>query len=179
MDAWACWQGLKCCGEFAEEFDGRPPITVRLVDWADEEGARFGRSLFGSAAFAGKHTIAADRVRADRDGVTLETALKAVRCRCREDRRGGGSSAKAIAAYLELHIEQGPVLEAMGLPLAAVLGTKGVERHASHVSRAGGAFGFDADDGAEGRAGGRGESWRWRFVRSRRSIRMQYARWGA
>ena len=33
--------------------DGRPPVTVRLVSWADEEGARFGRSLFGSSAAAG------------------------------------------------------------------------------------------------------------------------------
>jgi acetylornithine deacetylase/succinyl-diaminopimelate desuccinylase-like protein len=39
------------------------------------------------------------------------------------------SASQCSAAYLELHIEQGPVLESMGLPLAAVLGTKGVERH--------------------------------------------------
>ena len=60
-----------------EQYDGLPPITIRLVDWADEEGARFGRSLFGSSAFAGTHSIAADRVRTDRDGVTLEAALAA------------------------------------------------------------------------------------------------------
>jgi N-carbamoyl-L-amino-acid hydrolase len=121
--------GLEVLRSLAEEFDGRPPVTVRLVDWADEEGARFGRSLFGSAAFAGKHTIAADRVRTDRDGVTLEAALK----QCGVDMERIGDAAverEGIAAYLELHIEQGPVLEAMGLPLAAVLGTKGVERHA-------------------------------------------------
>jgi len=119
---------LEVLRSIAEEFDGRPPVTVRLVDWADEEGARFGRSLFGSAAFAGKHTIAADRVRTDRDGVTLEAALK----QCGVDVERIGEAAverEGIAAYLELHIEQGPVLESMGLPLAAVLGTKGVERH--------------------------------------------------
>ena len=109
--------------------NGPPPVTIRVVDWADEEGARFGRSLFGSSAFAGTARIAADRVRTDREGVTLEAAL-----------RENGIAVEAIgkaavervnaAAYLELHIEQGPVLESLGLPLGAVLGTKGVERHA-------------------------------------------------
>src|SRR6478609_6387866 len=54
------------------EHNDRPPFTLRLVDWADEEGARFGRSLFGSSAFAGTHSIDADRVRMDKDGLTLE-----------------------------------------------------------------------------------------------------------
>lgn len=110
------------------EFDGRPPITIRVVDWADEEGARFGRSLFGSSAFAGTHSIAADRGRTDAGGVTLEDALRA--CGIEVDNIGkAASEQKNAAAYLELHIEQGPVLESLGLPLAAVLGTKGVERH--------------------------------------------------
>ena len=121
--------GLEVLRRISEEFDGRPPVTVRLVDWADEEGARFGRSLFGSSAFAGKHTIAADRGRTDRDGVRLEEALWA--CGVEIDRVGDAAvEQKNIAAYLELHIEQGPVLEESGLPLAVVLGTKGVERHA-------------------------------------------------
>jgi hydantoinase/carbamoylase family amidase len=113
----------------AREHNGRPPFTLRLVDWADEEGARFGRSLFGSSAFAGTHSIAADRVRTDRDGITLEAAL--AQCNIDIDRIGDAANEREnIAAYLELHIEQGPVLERLGLPLAAVLGTKGVERHA-------------------------------------------------
>jgi N-carbamoyl-L-amino-acid hydrolase len=113
----------------AEEYDGRPPVTVRLVDWADEEGARFGRSLFGSSAFAGTQTIEADRGRTDRDGVRLEDAARA--CGVSMDNIGDAAvGQKNAAAYLELHIEQGPVLERMGLPLAVVLGTKGVERHA-------------------------------------------------
>ncbi len=113
----------------AEQYDGKPPLTVRLVDWADEEGARFGRSLFGSSAFAGKQTIAADRGRTDRDGVRLEDALR--KCGINIDAIGNAQQEqKHAAAYLELHIEQGPVLESMGRPLAAVLGTKGVERHA-------------------------------------------------
>ncbi|HEY0759970.1 MAG TPA: Zn-dependent hydrolase [Acidisarcina sp.] len=127
-----------CLGVFAalevlraidEEFKGRPPITIRVVDWADEEGARFGRSLFGSSAFAGTQTIEADRLRTDGDGIMLDDALSD--CGIDAGRIADSASERAsAAAYLELHIEQGPVLEGLQLPLAAVLGTKGVERHA-------------------------------------------------
>ncbi len=121
--------GFEVLRALNEQYAGRPPMTIRLVDWADEEGARFGRSLFGSSAFAGTHTIAADRVRADKDGVTYEAALAA--CGVRVDAIGdAGLEREHAAAYLELHIEQGPVLERLGLPLAVVAGTKGVERHA-------------------------------------------------
>ena len=113
----------------AEDHDGCPPLTIRLVDWADEEGARFGRSLFGSSAFAGTHSIAADRLRSDRDGVTLEQALAG--CGYDVERiHEAEAEQRNAAAYIELHIEQGPVLEQRGLPLAVVTGTKGVERHA-------------------------------------------------
>ncbi len=120
--------GLEVFRALNEQYAGRPPVTIRLVDWADEEGARFGRSLFGSSAFAGTHSIEADRVRTDREGVTLEQALAG----CGVDVQVIGDASceqKDAAAYLELHIEQGPVLERMGLPLAVVAGTKGVERH--------------------------------------------------
>jgi len=119
--------GLEVLRSFAEKYAGRPPVTVKLVDWADEEGARFGRSLFGSAAFAGKATIEADRGRTDREGVTLEAALAG----CGVDIERVGEAVieqKNLAAYLELHIEQGPILERLGKPLAVVQGTKGVER---------------------------------------------------
>ena len=120
--------GLEVLRRIAAEFPGRPPVTVRLVDWADEEGARFGRSLLGSSAFAGTHSIAADRTRTDRDGVKLEDALQ--RCGIAIDKfPEAEKEQKNAAAYIELHIEQGPVLERMGLPLGVVLGTKGVERH--------------------------------------------------
>ena len=120
--------GLELMRRIASEFHGRPPVTVRLVDWADEEGARFGRSLLGSSAFAGTHSIEADRRRTDRDGTNLEDALR--RCAVEIDKfPGAQKERKNAAAYLELHIEQGPVLERMGLPLGVVLGTKGVERH--------------------------------------------------
>jgi len=120
---------LEVLRRFAEEFNGRPPVTVRVVDWADEEGARFGRSLLGSSAFAGTSSIEADRARTDKDGIRLEDAV--ARCGFPIDRFPDATrEQKNAAAYLELHIEQGPVLEGLGLPLGVVLGTKGVERHA-------------------------------------------------
>ena len=121
--------GFEVLRSLCEQYAGWPPITIRLVDWADEEGARFGRSLFGSSAFAGTHSIEADRVRTDKDGVTYEAALK--QCGVMVDLIGDAMREQTKAkAYLELHIEQGPVLERMGRPLAVVAGTKGVERHA-------------------------------------------------
>src|SRR6476469_7994715 len=58
--------------------EGRPPVTVRLVSWADEEGARFGRSLFGSSAAAGSMSDQ-DELRdlSDSNGTTLPDALAA------------------------------------------------------------------------------------------------------
>jgi beta-ureidopropionase / N-carbamoyl-L-amino-acid hydrolase len=108
---------------------GRPPLTVRVVNWADEEGARFGRSLFGSSAAAGTMADQDDlRRRRDAEGVALPDALAehGVDLDGALDARSQLGSA---AAYLELHIEQGPVLEALDLPLGVVLGTFGVERH--------------------------------------------------
>jgi hydantoinase/carbamoylase family amidase len=109
--------------------EGVPPLTVRLVNWADEEGARFGRSLFGSSAAAGSMADQDElRQRRDADGVALPDALREHGVeldRALEAR----SQLSDAAAYLELHIEQGPVLEALDLPLGVVLGTFGVERH--------------------------------------------------
>jgi N-carbamoyl-L-amino-acid hydrolase len=119
--------GVEVLRRIAEE--GTPPVTVRLVNWADEEGARFGRSLFGSSAAAGSMRDQDELRRLqDRDGVALPDALReyGVDLDRALDARGQLENA---AAYLELHIEQGPVLELLDLPLGVVLGTFGVERH--------------------------------------------------
>jgi N-carbamoyl-L-amino-acid hydrolase len=121
--------GLEVMRRIHEQYNGKPPVTIRIVDWADEEGARFGRSLMGSAAFAGNHTIEADRNRLDRDGIRLEDVLKKYGVDINKF-ADAEKERKNAAAYLELHIEQGPVLEKLGLPLGVVTGTKGVERHA-------------------------------------------------
>src|SRR5215470_18985945 len=108
---------------------GTPPLTLRLVNWADEEGARFGRSLFGSSAAAGSMSDQDElRERRDGDGIALPDALSAHGVdldRALEAR----TQLDGAVAYLELHIEQGPVLESLDLPLGVVLGTFGVERH--------------------------------------------------
>jgi N-carbamoyl-L-amino-acid hydrolase len=119
--------GVEALRRIAEE--GEPPVTVRLVNWADEEGARFGRSLFGSSAAAGSMADQDElRGRKDADGIALPDAVgeHGVELDSALDAR---SELQGAAAYLELHIEQGPVLEAMDLPLGVVLGTFGVERH--------------------------------------------------
>ncbi len=120
--------GLEVVRRIKEQYNGRPPVTVRLVDWADEEGARFGRSLLGSSAAGGTLVPDDERHRRDADGVLLVDALK--RCGVDLDRMNDAHAELAKAgAYLELHIEQGPVLLDMNLPLGVVLGTFGVERH--------------------------------------------------
>lgn len=119
--------GLEVLRHIASQ--GTPPVTVRLVDWADEEGARFGRSLFGSSATSGHMNPDDLRNLTDKDGIKLVDAV--AKFGVDLDRaKEAGKQLKNAAAYLELHIEQGPVLESMNLPLGVVLGTFGVERHA-------------------------------------------------
>lgn len=110
---------------YATEASPRRPLA--LVDWADEEGSRFGYSLFGSSAFAGELDPDAVAALEDAEGSSLRDVLaandvdldSAPRC---SQRQGD------LGAYLELHIEQGPVLEAEGLTVAAVEGCQGIER---------------------------------------------------
>ena len=121
--------GVEVMRRICAEYDGKPPITVRLVDWADEEGARFGKSLFGSSAFSGNLDLDEARGLQDKDGIALPAAIAEHGIHF-ESVKNAGVEAIHAAAYLELHIEQGPVLLDMDLPLGAVLGTCGVERHA-------------------------------------------------
>jgi allantoate deiminase len=110
--------------------DATPPVTLTLVDWADEEGARFGRSLLGSAAAAGSLNIDDVRELSDRQGTKLVDAL-AENGVALDHMLDAHRQLKTIdaRAYLELHIEQGPVLESMRKPTGVVLGTFGVERN--------------------------------------------------
>ena len=106
---------------------GPPPRPLVLVDWADEEGARFGRSLFGSSAFSGTLDPNALDELQDADGrgiaaVLAEHGVELARATECGARRAG------LGSYLELHIEQGPRMELEGLRAAAVTGCSGVER---------------------------------------------------
>src|SRR3954453_587236 len=82
--------------------EGTPPVTIRLVNWCDEEGARFGRSLFGSSAFSG--ALVPDEVRnlTDRDDIRLTDAIKEYGIDL--DRAiDAKKEQQNAAAYLELH----------------------------------------------------------------------------
>lgn len=121
--------GVEILRRINAQYHGRPPVTVRLVDWADEEGARFGKSLFGSSACSGTLNMDEARGLKDKDGISLPEALSGVGVDF-ERVKECGKELENTAAYLELHIEQGPVLLDLDLPLGTVLGTFGVERHA-------------------------------------------------
>jgi N-carbamoyl-L-amino-acid hydrolase len=109
--------------------EGRAPLTVRVVNWADEEGARFGRSLFGSSAAAGSMADQDElRQRRDANGIALPDALGEHGVDL-DNALAARKQLESAAAYLELHIEQGPVLQSLDVPLGVVLGTFGVERH--------------------------------------------------
>jgi hydantoinase/carbamoylase family amidase len=121
--------GLEILRRIVTQHGPTPPVTVRLVDWADEEGARFGKSLFGSSACSGNLDMDEARGLTDKAGIRLPDALREIGVdfeRVKESR----IELQNAAAYIELHIEQGPVLLDLDLPLGAVLGTFGVERHA-------------------------------------------------
>ena len=111
----------------AEAGPGPRPLTVKLVDWADEEG-RFGRSLVGSSAVAG--TLDPDEVRdlVDAEGVRLQDAMAACGVNL-DDARSASVMLRGALAYVELHVEQGPVLLDSGRPASAVAGTFGAERY--------------------------------------------------
>jgi allantoate deiminase len=123
--------GMMAGLEALRMFKGQqPPSTIKVVDWADEEGARFGRSLLGSSAASGSLQPSEVEQLHDKTGVRLVDALRengVELSRMHESQR----YLKAIdaRAYLELHIEQGPVLESMNKPAGVVVGTFGVERH--------------------------------------------------
>lgn len=118
--------GLEVLRAIASE--GTPPLTVKLIDWADEEGARFGYGMLGSSAVSGTLDLDSVRRLRDRDGEELPAVLRRNGVDLETISAARSSLADALA-YVELHIEQGPVLERLGLPLAVVLGTCGVERH--------------------------------------------------
>src|SRR5436190_8662409 len=103
--------GVEILRRINAQYRGRPPVTVRVVDWADEEGARFGKSLFGSSACSGNLNMDEARVLKDKDDIRLPDALKEIGIEF-ERVKESGKELKDACAYLELHIEQDrPLLE--------------------------------------------------------------------
>src|SRR5438094_731362 len=108
--------GVEILRRINSHYKGKPPVTVRLVDWADEEGARFGKSLFGSSACSGNLDMNEARSLKDKDGIPLPEALKGHGIDF-DNVKDSGKELEDAAAYIELHIEQGPVLLDLDLPL--------------------------------------------------------------
>src|SRR5438309_848873 len=118
--------GVLCAVEAVESLvDAKTTLRrpIEVVAWADEEGARFGVGRFGSTATCGRlaHGVADRR---DRDGISIAQALRTL------GEQGDPAAARRdptdLAAYLELHIEQGPRLEKAGLPLGVVSDIVGI-----------------------------------------------------
>ena len=125
--------GVVAAIECVAALDGRRlPFAIEVVGFGDEEGVRFGSTLLGSRAIAG----AFDHALLDRpggDGVTLRDAMRAFGL---DPARIGEAAHRPqdLLAYVELHIEQGPVLEAEGLPVGVVTAINGGYRFAIEVS---------------------------------------------
>ena len=117
--------GLELLRSLADE--GTPPVTVALVDWADEEGARFSRSLFGSGACMGTLDVDVLRGLKDKEGGSLPTILAEHGVDI-DNLDGARTRMDHVKAYVEVHIEQGPILESMHRGICTVTGTKGIER---------------------------------------------------
>lgn len=111
--------------------DERLPCAIEVIAFADEEGARFQTGFLASQALIGRFDPAL-LARRDADGVTLGEALASAGL---DPLAAGGSAVDpaAVAAYLEIHIEQGPVLLDAGLPLGIVTTIAGGNRHQFRV----------------------------------------------
>lgn len=105
----------------------RLPFAIDVVAFADEEGLRYGTTYLGSTALAGTFDNA-DLDRTDSAGATMAEAIRAFGGdpgRISEDRWSAGD----LMGYIEVHIEQGPVLETRGLPVGVVSGIAGQSRY--------------------------------------------------
>jgi allantoate deiminase len=124
------------CAEIAQEL--KLPLPIEIIAFSEEEGVRFGVPFIGSRAAAGRFDPALLKLK-DADGATLDDAIRAFGL------DPGGIEKAAIdedaLGFLEVHIEQGPVLEAEGLQVAAVTAIVGQTRHiltwTGHANHAG------------------------------------------
>ena len=105
----------------------KPQRNIAVVNWTNEEGARFSPSTLGSAVYAGVAEIDFAHSRVDGDGVTLGDALAKI------GYRGGDAPPRNVAAYVELHIEQGPELERAGKIIGVVEGNWGTIKYVAEI----------------------------------------------
>jgi allantoate deiminase len=104
----------------------RPPFAIEIVGFCDEEGVRFGATMLGSRAIAGTFDPAWLRQVDDR-GVSMAEALRAYGLEAQSIGAAARSRADLLA-YVELHIEQGPVLESRNLAVGCVTAIAGATR---------------------------------------------------
>ncbi|MEJ5068898.1 Zn-dependent hydrolase [Enterobacter sp. MYb186] len=97
----------------------RRPLAVTF--FTNEEGVRFQPDMMGSVVFAGEYPLEAALAAKDREGITLDEALRAIGYR--GERRPGDMS---VDSYVELHIEQGPILDKEGTDIGVVTGVQGI-----------------------------------------------------
>jgi allantoate deiminase len=110
----------------------RLPFAIEVTGFADEEGVRFASTLLGSRAVAGTFVESALGVK-DADGISMRDAL--VKFGLDPDHIGAAARARSeLLAYVELHIEQGPVLEALNLPVGVVTAIAGATRLAASLT---------------------------------------------
>ncbi|MDR5759590.1 allantoate amidohydrolase [Caballeronia sp. LZ035] len=101
----------------------RPRAPIEVVAWMNEEGSRFAPGMMGSAVFAGARELDEVRAVTDKGGVSVAAALADVRAVLHEvPERALG---QRVAAFVEAHIEQGPMLEKEGLTIGVVTGIQG------------------------------------------------------
>jgi len=119
------------CVDFLNSRKKKLPFAIEVVGFADEEGVRFSSTLIGSRAVAG--TFRQETLDAvDKAGTSMREALKGFGLdpvRVAEAAR----QSRDVLAYVELHIEQGPVLEAEGLPVGVVTAINGATRYALEI----------------------------------------------
>ena len=111
---------------------GPLPYGVEIIAFGDEEGVRFPQTLSGSRAVAG-HFAAAALEGCDTNGISMAAALQDFGCNPADIQAIARDPAK-IAAYVELHIEQGPVLESQNLPVGIVTAINGASRYAATIT---------------------------------------------
>jgi len=110
----------------AAGYETNAPFVV--VNWTNEEGARFAPAMLGSGVFAGVYSRAEADAIADIAGVTFGAALEGIGW------RGEAEVGMPLSAYLELHIEQGPILEAEEKTIGVVTGVQGVRWYEAAIT---------------------------------------------
>jgi N-carbamoyl-L-amino-acid hydrolase len=106
----------------------RPTRNLAVVNWTNEEGARFAPSTLGSAVYAGLVDKDFALARADGGGVSLGAALQEI------GYLGADPPPRPVAAYVELHIEQGPLLEREGRAIGVVEGNWGTVKYVADIA---------------------------------------------